>query len=306
MRSFIRISLCGALALVLSSISFQAMAANQGFSECLEKCYLKKCGEGGLGCPTEDSKRIYRNMCRGKCQQLMVDQAHKRRMEMYRLRMEAERKRYLRYRTMTILRHKQWVAKKQLVHRLKARLAQAKQAGQAQQMHRLERRVRKAVTSRMNLMQRKLNVKERFYGSRIKYQKEQLKRYRYRLKRLKKQLALAKAKKQSQNIKEAESALKQEQHRAKKAKSQMASVNVDFHKTRVQRHAHKLKSIKREKAYLEKDKAKAKKAKDQKKLEDLAKKLGELAGQQTAVQFKHKEAKAQLQKASHEKRGMVL
>ena len=271
-------------------------APTQGYSECVEACFLKECGEVGIRCPTVEQKRIYRRKCHGYCREQMRRQEEERYLAAYRRRINLFQMRANEHRKMLILQHRMWIAKKKLLHKIKMEYEAAKRANlpkKNQILHRME----KTMDEEMNIENKKLQYKERFYQTRQQIRSEQQKELKRQVKRLNKGLKQANNQHKKEQTVKIKKALKKKQIQIKKVQKKEALLRVSYYETRVKRHEQSSKHIEIKKKRILRDKKTAEQTKNHKRLMALAKRLGALAGKQAALKRKTQVEKKKLKNA---------
>lgn len=269
----------------------------QGFRECTELCYARVCGEVGHLCPTVTHKRMKRIYCRGHCEEKMRRQEEERRIAEFNRRLAVERERAQRARDMILTRHRLWVEKREVVHRLRMEWEAAKQKRQAAAARAVYRRMQLAHDQEMQYMREKLQMKETFYAARQRMQHQQRIEMLRQTKVLHEDMQRAQKKGDSGKAKEIQVMIIQRKKAAKVAHKKEAVEQVNVLQTRVERHDHTAKQINVQRENLKEEKKEAQQKNDQKRLEELAKRLGELAGKQAAVARKAELDRIQLNKA---------
>ncbi len=266
----------------------------QGYSECVEECFLKECGEVGIRCPTVAQKRIYRRKCHGFCREKMRRQEEARRLAAYQRRINFYRMKAEEARKMLLLQHRMWMEKKGLLHRMRMEYLAAKRAHLREKTASLHRKIQQMIDAKFQIERRKLAYKERFYGTRRKMRVEQLKQLKWQVQKLRQALKKTKERNRALAMKRR---LQQKERQFKKVRQKEVLLRVDFHKTRLQRHQKTYQHLTLKKNRLLAAKKTAQKQNNHARLMALAKKLGALAGQQAALKRKTQLEKEKLKRA---------
>ena len=271
--------------------------ATQGFSECVEMCYIRECGEGGYKCPTVTQKRMYRRLCNGRCQEQMRRQEEERKLAVYNRQIELERERAQRAREEILLKHRLWKERVETKQRIQKSYEEAKRNKRVAESRQLYRKMKQAHQQELSALREQLQHKEKFLLSRANVRTTESKKAEKQIAFLKDALARAEKDRDEARAK----ALKEEMNKRvvekKDNEKKAKAMQVQYLETKVKRHDTDKQSIQVQKEQINVDKEDAQKKNDRERLRELARRLGALAGKQAALEQKQDADRKKLEEA---------
>lgn len=269
----------------------------EGFRECTENCYIKECGEVGLLCPTVTQKQMYRRKCNGHCQEKMRRQEDERRRARVREQIALEDANAARARQNLEHKHRLWMERQQLVHKLKHEVEQARQQQKTKaQLRALQRKMKSAFALQIEALREKLEQKEQFLQARTKAREHQWRHAIDEIKSLRSELARTKQQ-EPEKAREIQEQIQKQEKDLKENKQKANVLQVQYLETKVESGQQGVKEIEAKKQVVVDEKKEAEEQKDEQRLQELARRLGEMAGKQAAMMKQVKKDQQQLDKA---------